>query len=183
MRRGLSLSAILFVAAGLCQSAGAKPISIGAFAGLNVPIAQEDAGNGALFGAKLRVALGSIFALEPTLTFLQQGDATAQIGDEEFELDGGKSTALGLNFIVGSSGPPSGVSFYGVLGLASHALKQEGTEDQNRLALSFGPGAEIGVGDKLALDIQTRLHMISLDGGGARKNLGFSGGLVYYLSN
>ena len=183
MRKWLCFSAILFVMGGIYTVAMASDISVGVIGGLNIPIAQDDAGNGSLFGAKLRIAAISFLAVEPVLTFMQQGDAAAEIGDEEFELDGGKSTALGVNLIIGPSGPPDRVGFYGIIGVASHAVKQEGTEDQNRLAMSLGPGMQIALRDKFALDIDARLHMISLDGGGARKNLGLSGGLVYYLGN
>ena len=161
----------------------ARPIGIGTFAGLNIPIVQEDAGIGPLLGTRLRIGITSLLALEPTLVFFQQGDVTTQVGNQDVELDGGRSTALGINVMVGSVGPPTGMQIHGILGLASHAMKQEGTEDESRLAMSLGPGMELGVADKLALDVEVRLHMISLEGGGARKNLGLCGGLVYYLGD
>lgn len=183
MKKWLFWSVVLFAIVGMSSAAMARPIGVGAFAGLNIPIAQEDASTGQLYGARLRIAVAPFLALEPTLAYFQQGDASAQVGNEQIKLDGGQSTALGANLIVGSVGPPTGVRFYGVIGLASHAVKQEGTEDQNRLAMNLGPGLEVGVGDRLALDLEARLHMISLDGGGARKNLGLSGGLIFYLGN
>ena len=62
-------------------------------------------------------------------------------------------------------------------------MKQEGTEDESRFALSIGPGLEAKLGNQLALNVETRLHMISLEGGGARKNLGLTGGLIYYVGH
>jgi hypothetical protein len=166
----------------LSSPALAVPIGIGAYGGLNLPIAQQDAESGSLLGAKLRIAVHPLIALEPSLTFFQQGDTEVDIAGQSMTLDGGKSTALGLNLVVGSAGPPDGLGFYGILGVASHATKQEGTEDQSRLAMNFGPGLEVGIAPGLALGLEARLHMISLDGGGARKNLGLSGGVIYYLS-
>lgn len=183
MKKWLLWPVILLVMAGVCSTAMARPIGIGAFAGLNIPIVQDDAGTGPLYGVKLKIAVTPFLALEPTLTFFKQGDATAEVGGQEIELDGGQSTALGLNLIVGSAGLPAGLGFYGVLGFASHAMKQEGTEDESRFALSLGPGLQVRVHDKLAFNVEPRLHMISLEGGGARKNLGLSGGLIYYLGN
>lgn len=174
---------ILFAMGGLCSTAMARPIGVGAFAGLNIPIVQEDAGNGPLYGARLRLVMTPFLALEPTLAYLKQGDVSVEVGNEEIDLDGGQSTALGVNVIVGSVGPPADLRIYGILGVASHAMKQEGTEDESRFAMSLGPGLEIGVANKLALDFEARLHMISLEGGGARKNLGLSGGLIFFLSN
>jgi hypothetical protein len=166
----------------LVSPAAALPIGIGAYGGLNLPIAQEDAGTGSLLGTKLRIVVHPLLAVEPALTFFQQGDSEVDIAGQTEVLDGGQSTALGLNLVFGSVGPRDGVGFYGMLGIASHAMKQDGTKDESRLALNFGPGLEVGIGPGLALALEGRLHMISLDGGGARKNLGVAGGIIYYLS-
>jgi hypothetical protein len=183
MKKCFFWSVFLFVMGGLCSSAMALPVGIGAFAGLNVPIVQDDAGTGALYGVRVRLTVIPFLAVEPTLTFFNQGDATTEVRGEEYELDGGKSTALGLNVILGSVGTPAGLRFYNVIGIASHAMKQEGAEDESRLALSIGPGLEVKLGTRLALNVETRLHMISLEGGGARKNLGLTGGLIYYVGH
>lgn len=165
----------------LSASAMAGPIGIGVGGGLNLPIAQDDAGSGFLYGARLRIAVASFAALEPTLSYFRQGDAEVELHGQSVVLDGGQSTALGLNLILGSVGPPGGMRVHGIIGLASHAMKQEGSDDENRLAISLGPALEARVGRNLTLSLEARIHMISLGGGGARKNLGLSSGLVYYL--
>jgi hypothetical protein len=176
-------SLVVLVWGWLSSPACAIPIGIGAYGGLNLPIAQQDAESGSLLGGKLRIVVHPIIALEPALTFFQQGDAEIEIAGQRTVLDGGQSTALGLNLIIGSVVPPGGLGLHGILGLASHALKQEGARDESRLALSFGPGLEVGISPGLTLSLEARLHMISLDGGGARKNVGIAGGMNYYLSN
>lgn len=183
MKKGFFWCVFLFMIAGLCSPAVALPVGIGAFTGLNVPIFQDDAGMGSLYGARLRLAVIPFLAVEPTLTFFHQGDATTEVRGEEIELDGGKSTALGVNVIMGSVSTPAGLRFYNVIGIASHAMKQEGTEDESRVAMSIGPGLEAKLGSQLALNVEARLHMISLEGGGARKNLGLTGGLIYYVGH
>jgi hypothetical protein len=167
----------------LCLSPAvmAGPIGVGVYGGLNMPLAQDDAGSGFLYGAKLRITASSFLALEPTLAYFRQGDTQVDIHGRDMVLDGGQSTALGLNLIIGSAGPPAGMGFYGLIGLASHAMKQDGAEDQNRLGFSFGPGLEARVGRNLGISLDIRLHMVGLDGGGARKNIGLSSGLIYYL--
>jgi len=181
VRRGPTLLVILALLTGLSTGVAAGPIGIGVGGGLNLPIAQDDAGSGFLYGARLRIGVASFAALEPCLSYFRQGDAEVDLHGESIVLDGGQSTALGLNLIIGSIGPPGGMRVYGIIGLASHAMKQEGTDDQNRLAVNVGPAVETGVGPNLALNLEIRLHMISLDGGGARKNTSISGGLIYYL--
>ena len=69
MRKRLCFSAILFVMGGVYTTAMASDISVGVVGGLNMPIAQDDAGTGSLFGAKLRIAANSFLAVEPVLTF------------------------------------------------------------------------------------------------------------------
>jgi len=181
VRHGPILLAILALLAGLSAGASAGPIGIGVGGGLNLPIAQDDAGSGFLYGARLRIGVASFAAVEPCLFYFRQGDAEVNLHGESIVLDGGQSTALGLNLILGSIGPPGSMRIYGIIGLASHAMKQEGKDDENRLALSLGSALEAGVGPNLALSIEARLHMISLEGGGARKNIGLSSGLIYYL--
>ena len=183
MKKWFLLPVIFLVMGAVCSTVLARPIGVGAFAGFNIPIAQDDAGSGSLLGTRLRIAIAPFLAVEPSLAFFQQGDVSTQVADKEEDLDGGRSTALGVNLIVGSMGPPDGVRIYGVIGLASHAMKQEGREDESRLAINLGPGLEIGVAKKLTLNVEHRLHMISLEGGGARKNLGLSVGLIYNLHN
>lgn len=181
MRYGPHLLLILCLLTGLSAAAAAGPIGIGVSGGLNLPIAQDDAGSGFLYGARLRIGVVSFAALEPSLSYFRQGDSEVDLHGGSIVLDGGQSTALGVNLIFGSVGPPGGMRVYGIIGLASHAMKQEGTDDHNRLAVSLGPGLETGVGPNLALSLEARLHMISLEGGGSRKNIGLSGGLIYYL--
>jgi hypothetical protein len=175
--------ATLCALACLSGNAMAGPIGIGVGGGLNLPIAQDDAGSGFLYGARLRIALASFVAVEPSLSYFRQGDAEVDLHGQSVVLDGGQSTALGVNLVLGSVGPPGGMKFYGIIGLASHAMKQDGTDDESRLAVSLGPALEAKVGRNLALSLEARLHMISLDGGGARKNVGLSSGLVYYLGS
>jgi hypothetical protein len=167
----------------LTADATAGPIGIGVHGGLNLPVAQDDAGSGFLYGARLRIAFASFAALEPSLSYFRQGDAQVKLHGRSDILDGGQSTALGLNLILGSVGHPSRMRFYGIIGLASHAVKQKGTKDHSRLAVSLGPALEARVGRNLALSVEARLHMISLEGGGARKNVELSSGLVYYLGH
>jgi hypothetical protein len=181
VRYGPILPALLCLLIGLSSADAAGPIGIGVGGGLNLPVAQDDAGSGFLYGARLRIGVASFVAVEPCLSYFRQGDSEVETHGQSVVLDGGQSTALGLNLIIGSVGPPGGMRVYGVIGLASHAMKQEGADDQNRLAISLGPALEAGVGPSLALGLEARLHMISLDGGGARKNIGLSGGLIYYL--
>ena len=181
MRRGPILLAIVALLTGLSAGAAAGPIGIGVGGGLNLPVAQDDAGSGFLYGARLRIGLTPFAAVEPCLFYFRQGDAEVDLHGESIVLDGGQSTALGVNLILGSVGPPGGMRVYGIIGLASHAMKQEGTDDENRLAVNLGTALEAGVGPNLALSLEARLHMISLEGGGARKNIGLSSGLLYYL--
>ena len=49
-------------------------IGVGAYGGTNIPIVQDDAENGALFGIRGRIGI-PFFTFEPSVNFLSNGDA------------------------------------------------------------------------------------------------------------
>jgi hypothetical protein len=42
-------------------------------------------------------------------------------------------------------------------------------------------GLVFGVAPKVDIDVSGRFHLITLDGGGSRKNVGINGGVSYYF--
>ena len=50
---------------------------VGGFGGVSIPLAQDDAENGIVYGARLKLSLGGILGLEPNFTYAKDGDWTA----------------------------------------------------------------------------------------------------------
>ena len=171
----------LLLMAGVASEALGTKIGIGGFAGMNIPIVQEDAGTGSLFGLKARMSLIPHLGAEVYFTKLNQGDASVEVhGKEMGRGDGGSFNSFGLNLVLGSMSTDVGAHFHIVGGIGSYSMSKEGVLDESRFGFNFGPEVEIGLG-KVSIEIGSKAHIISLDGGGSRKSVGISGGLNYYF--
>ena len=178
MKKSISvLGAILFFLM-MVSLASAGRFGIGGFAGVNIPLAQEDVKSGILYGAKGRIQLLPVLGVEPNFVFSKYGDKDFDnVGTRE----GGTITSFGADLVLGN---PLGFSrgrFYALLGANSNILKRKGMEDQTQFGLSFGAGLEFLPTEILGIEVRARLHGISLEGGGGRNNLELSGGLNYYF--
>ncbi|KPK99740.1 MAG: hypothetical protein AMJ91_06545 [candidate division Zixibacteria bacterium SM23_73_3] len=181
MKKIVCLSLICIFLVGASSVAAAGKFSIGGFAGLNIPIGQEDMGNGTLFGVKGRVLLLPFLGVEPNFVFSQYGDKEHNVGGETMTREGGDITSFGADAVFGSFSGFSQARFYGLLGINSNTLKREKIPDQTRLGLSFGAGIEFLPTDVFSIEVRARIHAISLDGGGGRDNLELTAGLNYYF--
>jgi hypothetical protein len=183
MKKSISvLGAILFLLL-IMSTASAGKFGIGGFAGVNFPIAQQDVGNGTVFGAKGRIMVLPFLGVEPNFVFSKYGDK--DIKDDEGNLlgtrKGGDITSFGLDAVMGTFSGFSKMRFYGILGLNSNMVKREKIPDQTRLGVSIGTGAEFLPIDMVGIEVRARVHSISLKGGGGRDNLELTGGLNYYF--
>ena len=182
MRRTLVGVLSLFLMLGAAsEAAGIVSVGVGGFFGRNIPVVQDDASNGSLFGFKARVQFIPLLGVEPFFTKLDQGDTSVEVWGKEMTRDGGAISVFGLNAIFGPSSGGLGVNFNLAAGIGSYTISREGVSDETRFGYNIGPGIEIGFGNGLALEVSSRFHMIPLDGGGSRKNVGISGGINYYL--
>jgi len=172
--------AILFLLM-MVSTASAAKFSIGGFAGVNIPLFQEDVKSGLLFGAKGRIAVLPFLGVEPNFVYSKYGDKDFDIGGLSMSRESGTITSFGLDLLLMTPGEFSRGRFYALLGVNSNSLKREGLADQTQLGLSFGTGFEFLPTDILGIEVRARLHGISLEGGGGRNNLELSGGLNYHF--
>jgi hypothetical protein len=183
MKRIICLTLMLSLLVGASSACAGGKFSLGAFAGLNMPLAQEDMGNGTLYGAKARIVLLPFLGVEPNLVFSKYGDK--DVKDEDGNLlgtrKGGDVTSFGLDAVVGNFSGFSSARFYGLVGVNSNTSKREALPDQTRLGLALGAGIEFLPTDVFGIEVRARLHSISLEGGGGRNNLEITGGLNYYF--
>ena len=180
MRKTSILVLSFLLMAGVVTEALGSKIGLGGFAGMNIPVAQEDAGTSSLFGFKARLGLIPRLGFEAFFTKMSQGDADVEVWGKDMSMEGGSINSFGLNLILGSMSSDAGAHFHFAGGIGSYSLSKEGVPDESRFGYSFGPGLEIGLG-KMSIEISSKAHIIPLDGGGSRKNIGISGGLNYYF--
>ena len=165
----------------LTSAASAAKFSIGAFGGMNMPIIQEDVGNGSVFGIKGRMMVMPFLGLEPNFVMSKYGDKDIDVLGQPMTRNGGDITSFGLDAVLGTFGGFSKVRFYGLVGLNSNSMKRDGIPNQTRLGVSIGTGVEFMAMDVLSIEVRARVHSISLEGGGGRDNVELTGGLNYYF--
>jgi len=166
----------------LAPTAQAQKLGLGGFLGLNVPVAQDDAGSGTIFGFRGQFQAIPLIRVEPHLSFLKNGDYDAPGIGGPFTLDGGKLTSFGLNGILGAplGGPGFGVGL--VAGIGSYKLQVESYEDDTRVGYSGGLDLSLGLtGAPVKLNGRGELLVIPLEDGGSRKHALLTVGAIYSL--
>ena len=179
MRRSIGLWAVcmLVLAAPQVQ---AQKLGIGAFGGLNIPVAQDDAGSGSLFGIRLQAQPTPLIRFEPFVSFVKNGDYDLIGIGGTSTLDGGKLTVFGINGILGTpmGGPGIGVGLVG--GISSYKLKVDHYDDLTRVGYSGGIDIGLGlIGVPVRLNGRGEFVMVPLDGGGSRKFIFATVGAAY----
>lgn len=181
MKKILCLSILMVLLGGVSVASAAGKFSVGGFAGLNIPVGQEDVGNGTLFGAKGRIILLPFLGVEPNFVFSKYGDKDHDVGGLTMTRSGGDVTSFGVDAVIGTFSGFSQARFYGLVGINSNTFKRDGLPDQTRMGVSFGTGIEFLPADVFGIEVRARIHSISLEGGGGRNNLELSAGLNYHF--
>jgi opacity protein-like surface antigen len=166
----------LVLGAGAAGAVGLK-IGGGAFGGLSIPVLQDDSKQGAIYGLRLPMSVLPLLTVEPYWATSSLGDAEETFGDLPYTRDGGKVTAYGVNALLTMGGP---VRFYPFVGLASHKLTREATDDLTKTGYNFGLGLGFSVIPRLDVDLRGELNMISL-GETSRKFANVTAGVSYHF--
>ena len=98
----------LFILGALMANAQAPKFGVGAFGGMNMPILQDDQGNGTVFGLKAKVKIIPIILLEPNISFGKWGDPDPV--DGVVLVSGSKITSYGVDAVLGDSPGAAGIS-------------------------------------------------------------------------
>lgn len=179
MARRIIVAAALALALCLTASgAHATGWGIGGFGGVSIPIAQDDAANGVVFGGHVKLSLGMI-GLEPNFTYFKNGDYEVdEAPGETFE--SGKVTSVGVNLLLGA-GAPTGFRFFPFVGAKYYNYKEDVPDfSDSQLGFCGGMGFEIGSGN-LGIEARGSLEVLPLDPDGSRKWVHVRGGLNYYF--
>jgi hypothetical protein len=140
--------------------AGATTIGIGAFGGAEVPIVQEDAGSGAVYGIRVPISLMSFLSIEPYWSGASLSEADFESQGFTYERDGFDHDVFGAHFILGSLAVSDGFGFYPYVGIGSHTLKRTGSEDIQDVGFDFGVGVGLAILRKVRLDLRGEMNMI-----------------------
>jgi hypothetical protein len=181
MKKVFCLAFVALLVVGATSVAFAGEYSVGGFAGLNIPIAQEDASSGALFGVKGRILLLPFLGLEPNFTYAKYGGKDVEVREESYTQEGGEITSFGADLLLGSISGMGNTKFYGLIGINSNNYTRDGIPDESGLGFALGTGFEFFPTEMLSLEIRGKYHPINL-GEGGRVHVEVSGGINYYFS-
>ena len=163
----------------LCTTAGSghakflTRLGAGVFSGVNIPVAQDDAATGPLFGLRARLGI-PIITFEPAVTFLKNQDEKSDIEGTDFTLEAPLVTSFSFSALIGGS-------FYGVGGIGWSTVDvPDGAGESSEPTYYVGAGVEIPAGP-IAVDVSPRAFIINTAAGASRKNVGGLVGVHYYF--
>ncbi len=176
--RKFAIVAVLMLVA-VAASAQTPKLGVGAFGGLSIPLAQDDQASGTVFGFRARISLAGSLALEGQLGMTKWGQADPVDGITLPE--GSKLTSFGVNGILGG-GPGPGMKPFFLAGFGSYKIKNDDTGfDESRMGYNGGIGLGIGLGPKLSLDARGEAVIIPMDGGGSKKAVTGTAGVMLFF--
>jgi len=185
----LLLLAILLIA----PQADAYRFAVGAFAGLNIPVAQEDAESGSAYGVKARLPLTGFLAVEPNYTYLKNGDAKLLVDvngwNEDMTSEGGTFNSFGVDLLVGNVMGYQGFGAYGIVGLSTAKFERTGIPSNSNGSYWLGLGFEYAVNDQISLELRGKAIIFPYDDPsnpnssdkGSRKNGLLTVGVNYFF--
>jgi hypothetical protein len=168
----LALALTAFTAATAC----AGSVGLGAFAGVSLPVVQEDVGQGTLFGLRAPVKLVPLLTVEPYWASSSLGSKDVTVGGLTYTREGPDETAFGLNAMLTTGGS---VQFYPFVGMGSTKLKRTGM-DATFSTYNFGLGLGFAPVPKLSVHVRGELQM-AVDNGASRKFANITAGASYAL--
>ena len=143
--------------AGVCH---AGMVGIGGFGGVNIPIVQDDNGQGTVFGVRVPVKLVPLLTAEPYFGASQGGEASQDIGGTTYKRDGFDATSFGLNAMITFG---SRVQFYPYGGIGTSTLTRDGSEDLSMTGFNFGLGLGFSPVEKVMVHLRGEGTTLSKD--------------------
>lgn len=187
MKVKLLVLVILTVSAG--TAAGAiLDVSVGPYYGMDIPVANDMATSGGLFGIQGRVSLTSFLGLGAYYSSSSLGDVenTFFQGDpDEFTdtLPGGDAKSFGVDAYLGMFAGVPGFKFYLMGSVGKWEWQRDYTDDVSEIAWRIGPGAEWVLPMGLGIEGRGMFQVVPLEDGGSVKSvLWFVGANYHFFS-
>jgi hypothetical protein len=180
---------VFLAVAVFCATAGAGsyPLGIGLHSGYDLPVIQDDVGNGPMWGFSVRGNIWNFVHGQLIVRGTSQGDVDEDIdfpNEPTLTLEGGTLTGFGLNVLLGKK-DPANIWPYGLLGLSSNSLSPGASfkQDEDNLGFSIGGGLGINLYNRqLYFDVNTTLLVMPIyDDNASRKNWQSMFGLQYFI--
>jgi opacity protein-like surface antigen len=160
MKRILGLVLLAAILAVMPARAGTVSVGAEAFGGMSIPILQDDAEQGTVFGVRVPVHAVKLLTLEPWFTKSALGDKTVDIAGLSYDIDGGDLTGFGLNARLGGLGGP-GLSFFPYLGIGSYTIARDGSDDRTEVGYNGGLGLSLSPAPKFGIGLRGEFLMVT----------------------
>ena len=179
MNRRLIAFMTVVLVVGLISTANAG-WGVGGFGGVSVPIVQDDAENGTVFGGRLKLSVGGLLGVEPTVMFFTNGDWTMD-GVEGITFKGAEYNSVGVNLLLGGAGPVKAFRMFGVAGVNYYSQDMDFEHgDDSNVGWNAGLGLEFGAGN-IGIEGRGTFNLMKLEAGGSRKWAQITGGVNIYF--
>jgi hypothetical protein len=186
MRVNLLVALILVVSAG---GAGAiVDFSAGAYGGMDIPVVNDEASSGRLFGVQGRVTVLSWLGLGAHFHKSTYGDVTETFLEGtpdafESKLDGGETTVYAVDAYLGTSGSIGGVNVFLVGSFGKWKWTTEYKDDISEILWAVGPGVEYVFPFGLGVEGRGMFQIIPTDNDGSYKSVYWFIGANYHFGN
>lgn len=178
MYRRIGLWAIAAVFCIAATNVQAQKMAVGAFTGINIPVAQDDATEGSVWGVRAQLQAIPLFRVEPRLSFIKNGDYEISGLGGTFKLDGGDLTGIGFDVVLGSPMSVPGVGVGLLAGIGSYKRKVDYQDDVTNAGYNVGLDVGLGIGP-IRAGARGEFLVIPQDPKGSRKHVLLTIGASY----
>jgi hypothetical protein len=161
------------------------PLGVELFGGFDMPLVQEDVGNGAMYGVSVRGNVVSILHAQLIFRGSSQGDKKETVtpigvGSLTETLQGGSLTGFGLNLLLAAKRPTT-IWPYGFIGISTNNFAPGKRNKETLWGTSWGGGLAVSLYRNLIYaDVNTSLLVMPIENNSAsRKNWQTGVGLMY----
>jgi hypothetical protein len=175
---------VLLVCAG---TAGAiADISAGAYYGMDIPVVNDQATSGGLYGVQAKVSLLNSLGLGLYYTSSSLGEVERTFFEGEPEeytdsLEGGDVSSYGLDAYFGTIGFAPGIKFYLVGSVGQWKWERNYTDEVSEIVWGLGGGAEFILPFGLGIEGRGTFRTVPTEGDGSIKSFVWWVGANYHF--
>ena len=161
-------------------------ISAGAYYGMDIPVVNDQATSGGMYGLQAKVSLINSLGLGLYYTSSSLGSVERIFFEGEPEeytdsLEGGDVTSYGLDAYFGTMSFVPGIKFYLVGSVGQWKWERDYTEEVSEVVWGLGGGAEFLLPFGVGIEGRGTFRTVPTDGGGSLKSFVWFVGANYHF--
>lgn len=182
MRLKVALVLAILTAAGSAHAG----LSVGPYIGMSIPVVNDEAKVGPLFGAQAKLGLFSWIGVGAYAQGSNLGDASQLFfegtpAETTMQLDGGSVVSYGASLFLGKTNSESGLNVY-LLGSIGHFIwSRENREDISKPSYQGGLGMEVVIPNGIGIEGRALLEAVPTDNDGSIKSFNWWIGASYHF--